>query len=128
MRFGSGSYGVEQCGQAVFGFDVGEIGAMSAQLTKQWLVVGGNTLADDGDSEPRNRRRLGRDGRMQTVRVFVRGFAKCVELMRAPEMGGELFHELCGLPDPVEGFELWREADFVEILEPFLEFCGRKWT
>src|SRR5580692_2712947 len=74
--------------QAVLGLDLVEVGAVRAQVEKQRLVVGGNTLANDCNAEsPRGQRWL-RDGCLQVGAVIRRSFAKGIELVRAPQIGG----------------------------------------
>src|SRR5579871_494942 len=94
---------------------------MRAQLPKERLVVGGDSLPDHRNSQTPHRRRLWADCSIETIRILVRGFAEGIELMRRPQVSRQLLHELRRRTDPVECLELRRYGDSCERLEPFFE-------
>jgi hypothetical protein len=112
------SRSVEQNAQPILWIDAREIRTMRTQFSKQWIVVRSDSLSDDGDAQPWNRRRLRGNSLPQTITIVIRGFAECVELMRAPQMCGKLFYELRGRLDPIKSFQLRGKFDFVEFVKP----------
>src|SRR5438034_10561498 len=121
MLLGAGGDHVQQEFEAVVRLDAAEIGAVRAELAKEGLVICGDSLADDGDSEARHGRRLWRHSCAQTIGVSERGGSKSIHLMGGPEMRGELFHKLAGGIDPIEIFELGGKTDLREAAQPVLD-------
>src|SRR5256884_1497908 len=126
MRFGTGGDHVQQKFEAVLRLDTAEMGTVRAEFAKEGRVMGGDSLADDGDPEARHGRQLRRHNPAQTIRVSRRGHSKSVELVSGPEMRGELFHKLRGRIDPIGILKLGRKADLREALQPVLDLFGRK--
>ena len=126
MLLGAGGDHAQQEFEAVVRLDPAEIGAVRAELAKEGLVICGDPLADDGDSEARHGRRLRRHNRAQTIGVSERRGSKSIQLMGGPEMRGELFHKLAGGVDPIEIFELGGKTDLREASQPVLELFGRE--
>src|SRR5439155_1668526 len=89
-------HGVACFAQAELRLDTAEIGTVRAEFAEEGRVMGGDSLADDGDSETRRGRRLRRHNGAQTIGVGDRGDSKGVELVSGPEMRRELFHKLSG--------------------------------
>ena len=124
MRFGTGGDHVQQKFEAVLRLDTAEIGTVRAEFAKERLVMGGDSLADDGDSEARHGRQLRRYNRAQTIGVGDCGDSKGVELVSGPEMRRELFHELRGSIHPIGILKLGGKADLREALQPVLDLFG----
>ena len=124
MRLGTGGDHVQQKVEAVLRLDTAEIGTVRAEFAKERLVMGGDSLADDGDSEARHGRQLRRYNRAQTIGVGDCGDSKGVELVSGPEMRRELFHELRGSIHPIGILKLGGKADLREALQPVLDLFG----
>src|SRR5262249_38353768 len=117
----------QQLWQTVFRFDFGEIRALRPQSSEERFVVLGYALTDDGDAESAEwKRRFGRHSRTQFVGVDDGGAAKSVQLVRGPQMGGQLLDELCREIYPIEALKVLRQLDLREGLKPTFELVGRK--
>ena len=84
---------------------------MRAQIAKQRRIVGGDALPDHRDAKPAH----GGSARAAPPTATALHnpsprFAKGVQLVRRPKIGGLLLHKLRGLIDPVEMLELLRRA------------------
>src|SRR5438132_3428383 len=124
MRLGTGGDHVQQKLEAVLRLDTAEIRTVRAEFAKEGLVMGGDSLADDGDSEARRGRRLRRHNRAQTISVGDRGDSKGVELVSGPEMRRELFHELRGSINPIGILKLSGKTNLREALQPLFDLIG----
>ena len=85
-----------------------------------------NSLPDDCNAEPWNRRFLWRDCLVQTGGVIDCRRAKGIELMGGPKFGRQLLDKLRRRVNPVDFFKSCGEVNLFECLEPFLALAGRK--
>jgi hypothetical protein len=123
IGFGARLDGCEKGLDAVLWFDLGEGGAVCAEVAKERRVKGSDTLADDGDAEPLDGQRLHAEGGLETVAIAGGGSAEGVHLMGGPEVGGFLFDEQGRLVDPVEVLEAGGKGDAEKTSKPILELC-----
>src|SRR5215472_8106457 len=78
--------GLQQNFDAVIWLDPIEVRSMLAQIAKERSVIRCHSLPNNRNAKPRNRRRARWYRQAQAISVFGGSFAKCIQLMRGPEI------------------------------------------
>src|SRR5437870_12839994 len=110
----------EQDAEAVVRIHSREICSVRTQLSEKrgWIRI--DALSNNRDSEPWNRRPFGRNSDMETIGVLGCGSTKGVELMRGPQVCGELLQKLRWRVHPIETIEFGRESYACKPPQPFV--------
>ena len=115
----------EQQLQSVVWLDLTKIGAMLAQVAKEFSIRCGDSLAYDGDADAASG--IWRRGGVgaQAISVGSCAVAKVIHLMGGPKIGGQLFDKGGGVIDPIELFQFGGDRNLREALEALLQLrCG----